>query len=205
MPLNPITITAAINANMLSKGLLGKNSRDIASAIGNAVGSLLLIPNVVTCVVSGTAGPSGVISSLSVLGVSPKLMSSLMFTRGLSKGFTGKNSLDLYNAISAGVAQALFSLYLTGTVLGCGIGTGIGKFVNISEKLLSSRISSEMLFRAMLGTQVGTMSDIIAYGIVTHLKTSVSISVSVLGAVAPIPPVGPVPVAGIPSVTTQIV
>jgi len=57
------------------------------------------------------------------------------------------------------------------------------------------------LFR---GKNVNDLIDAIAFGFATHMKTVPTVSAVVLGAIAPVPPVGPIPVIAMPTVINNI-
>lgn len=204
MPVTPQTLSLSINQNLIVKRFLGEKTVDLASAVSNAVGQILLTPNIVLCTVNGTAGPTGTIISTGILGLNAKAMSSLMRTRAVSKKIIGRDSGKFFEAVSLGITNVLLTTVLTGTVLGCALGSGLGRFVGVNPQILSGRIFSEMVLRKFLGKNAKDLSDIIGFGVATHLQSIVTIPVTVAGVPAPVPPVGPVPVVGIPSTTTNI-
>ena len=57
----------------------------------------------------------------------------------------------------------------------------------------------------MIGRDVTKIANCVAYGIVNQLKAGATFTVLVTGAIAPVPPVGPVPMAGLPAVFSKIV
>lgn len=205
MPVNPTTLSAAIQANMLSKGMVGRNNISMSTAVGTAVGIYLLLPNRITCFLTGVAGPQGAIANTGITGLSAFLMNSYMIAKATTKGFIGRDMLRLFDAVSRGITQILYTSVVTGTVIGCAAGTGVGRFTNLISKELSQYILSQMFLRGLAGRNTIDIADIIAFGVTTHLLGTVTIPVAAVGAPFPVPPVGPVPVAGVPSTMTQII
>ena len=204
MPVTSTILSGAIWSQMTLRRLVGKNSSDIASSVGTAIAQYIIVPNLVTCTLSGTAGPAGIISSTAVVGLVPTAMSSLMLSKAVLKRLTGRDIRTLFDAISMGVVMVLSTMYLSGTSAGCAIGAGVGKFTAINEKALSGLIWKEFLRRKLTGKNNRDLADCVAFGVIKHLQTTVFFSVLVAGAIAPVPPAGPVPVIGIPSLTTKV-
>lgn len=205
MPVIPQAMSAAIFSQMNFKQFTGKNARDLSSAVGTAVANYIVTPNLVSCTLSGVAGPVGSIQSVAVAGLEPNTMSTLMYTlAALNKNLTGRDIGGLFTAVSTGVVQILQGLVLTGTAIGIATGGGVGLFTAVNEKTLSSLIFAQMNLRQMTGKNARDLADCISYGIVTQLQTAVKVTVVTAGTVAPVAPTGPVAVAGIPSATTSI-
>lgn len=204
MPLTAPTISKAILARALVKNMTGRNTSDLADAVGAALAIYLSIPNLVTCSFAGTAGPVGTITSLSVAGLVPTAMSGFMLSKAGTKNLTGRDIIKLFNSISSGVCQNLQTTVLTGSVVGCAVGTGIGSFTAVNEQALSQIMFSQMLLRNMRGRDAVNLCDCISFGVVRQLQSSVKYSVTAAGPIAPTPPTGPVPVAAIPSVYTKV-
>ena len=204
MPVVAPILSNAIQAQFLLKKLTGRDAINIAGSVGSAVARYLTLPNIVTCTLNGTAGPVGNLNSIAVVGLVPNIMSNLMIGKAASKRFSGRDINNFCNAISLGLSQVLVGMVLSGTAIGIALGGGTGSFTVLDERVLSSLLYGEMLRRNINGTRTTSLCEIISFGIVNHLKTSVKFTIVVTGAVAPTPPIGPIPVAGIPSVYTQV-
>jgi hypothetical protein len=204
MPLAAPTISKAVLAQSRTKGLTGIRIPGICDAVGAALATYLAIPNLVTCTFAGTAGPVGSITSLSVAGLVPTAMSGFMLSRASMKTLIGRDIIRLVSAISIGICQNLQTTVLTGSVLGCAVGTGIGSFTAVNEQALSQIMFSQMLLKDIRGRDAINLCDCISFGVVRHLQSSVKYSVAAAGPIAPTPPTGPVPVAAIPSVFTKV-
>lgn len=204
MPLVSNIISTAILNQFAIRKMTGRNTVDISGAIGSAVSQYLILPNIVSCVLNGVAGPIGNVNSIAVIGIVPKVMSNMMYSKAITKNMDGRDLKSFFDAISTGLSQVFLTMFLTGTATGIAVGSGIGRFNLLSENMLSKLLYSFMLSKKMTGRDTIKLCDSISFGIVNHLKTSVTFTLSVVGAVAPVPPVGPVPVIGIPAVFTKI-
>lgn len=204
MPLSPTLLSTAIFQQLSAQGLSGRDSVNISGAVGTAIARYLMMPNQVTCTLAGTAGPIGSINSTVVTGVLPTPLSGQMMLAPQSVRLTGVDKIRLFNGISIGLCQVLMGMILSGTAVGVALGTGIGLFTNISAQALSGMMLVEMYMRKMIGRDARTLCDSISFGFVQHFRTTVQFTVVVSGVVAPTPPVGPVPVAAIPSLFTII-
>jgi len=189
---------------MVVKSMFGRDAGTLADAVGTAVAIHVTTPNMVSCTLNGTAGPVGAITSLSVAGLVAKSMASLMTLKGKFKGIKGRDAASLFEAMSSGIALKLQMMVLSGTCAGCALGTGTGKFTALNAKILSSLILANAMGRSLQGRDIGALADCIAHGVVQHLKSSVTFSVAVSGAVSPTPPTGPVAVVGVPSLLTKV-
>jgi hypothetical protein len=205
MPLVSKIISSAILSQFAIRKMTGRNTIDISGAIGSAVSQYLVIPNMVSCVLNGVAGPIGNVNSVAIIGITPKVMSSMMYSKALTKDMKGRDLRSFFDAISSGLSQVFMTMYLTGTATGIAVGNGIGRFNLLSENSLSKLLYTYMLSKKMTGRDTIKLCDSISFGIVNHLKTSVTFTLSVVGAIAPVPPVGPVPIVGIPAVFTKII
>jgi hypothetical protein len=197
-------ITAGIFSQMNANKLTGRDGIKIADAIGTSVASYLMTPNLVSCTLSGTAGPIGNINSIAVAGLVPKAMSSLMVGKAASKKLKGRDIMKLCDSISNGIVQVLQGMVLSGTAVGIAVGGGVGSFTALSDQALSKLMLGLMQGKKINGRDIAGLCDSISFGVVNHLKTSVRFTTVVTGVIAPVPPVGPVAVAGIPSVFTKI-
>ena len=205
MPISPFLIAKAIQDQFKIREMRGKNISDISSSVGAAVSRILLTPNIVTCTTGGVAGITGVVNSTSLVGLIPQKMSAEMYHKARNKEVKGKVSSKFFEAIAHGVSQQLYTMRLLGNVFGCAVGTGVGTFNTLlKQSVLHSYLSQEMRNRKIIGRDAGNISEIISFGIVTHLLSSVKFNVIVAGAPFPIPPLGPIPVAGIPTVQTNL-
>ena len=202
MPLDSATLSNNIFMQMKAQGFLGKSDKDLADGISLGLSTYLKTPNLISFQLSGTMGPTGTLSSISYAGLVPSAMSSLMVSRA---PFTGKNWKGLCDAISTGFAISFMTSTVSGTTLGIALGTGVGRFISMIDSDLSNRIKSTTAIKQMTGSKKDQMIDAIAFGICTHFKTSVTVLASVTGAVAPVPPAGPVAVSGMPSVFNTII
>ena len=204
MPLAAPILTAGIFSQMNAKKLTGRDGLNLSNAVGTAVANYLMTPNLVSCNLSGTAGPLGNINSVAVVGLVPKAMSSLMVSKAASKSIKGRDIINLCDAISDGITQVLMGMILSGTAVGIAVGGGIGSFTALSDQALSKLMIGFMKSKNINGRDTLGLCDSISFGIVNHLKTSVRFTTVVTGVVAPVPPAGPLAVTGIPSLFTKI-
>jgi len=204
MPVTGKLIAAAIVANCAPRGIKGRDIGAIADAIGSSVAAHVTSPNMVTCTLAGTAGPTGTITSLAVAGIVSKAMSATMLGRATILNLRGRDLSKLFDGVSAGISQVLMGMVLTGTAAGCAVGAGTGKFTALNSSTLSTLMKGKMTLKNMMGRNVGNVCDSVSFGVVTHLKASATFSVVAAGAIAPVPPTGPLAVAGVPSITTKV-
>lgn len=205
MAISGTTIGASIFGQCSAVGFSGRNLQALCSATGNALFQNVLIPNLATCTVNGTAGPTGTIIHVTVLGIIPTAMTSLMNAKAASVGFKGKDMFKLFNAVSRGVTISLMSMQITGGTIGCAVGVGTGRFYGLQANALGTFIKAHDSIKRLLGKEILKLADIFAFGIATHLSQSATFTVTVVGAIAPVPPVGPVAVVSIPTIFTKIV
>lgn len=205
MAISGQAIGAAIFGQCSAVGFTGRDLQSLCSATGNAVFQTVILPNLATCTLNGTAGPTGTIIHITVLGIVPTAMSGLMNAKAAAVGFSGKEMSKLFSAFSRGLSTSLLSMQMTGTVAGCAVGAGTGKFYGLQAAALGSAIKAQHTAKTLTGKESGKLADILAHGIATHLSQSATFTVSVAGAIAPVPPAGPVSVASIPTVFTKIV
>jgi hypothetical protein len=204
MPVVSKAISSAIQMKLSLSNLTGRNIANIADVIGTSVATYLVTPNLVSCSLSGTAGPIGNISSTAVIGLVPTVMSGLMLNKAASKKLNGRDIKKLFDSISYGLSQILMGMVLTGTAVGIAVGVGAGSFTAVNTTTLSNLMYSLMLSKQLTGRDTANLCESISFGIISHLKSSVRFNVLVTGVVAPVPPVGPVAVIGIPSLFTKI-
>jgi hypothetical protein len=126
-------------------------------------------------------------------------MSSLMLLRAASTGLAGKDLKKLLDAISFGVANALNTVIVQGTVIGGGPGTGIGKIVGLVPTGLAFAIMAQESFRLIAGKSLGQLVSAIAFGICTYIMTAGVVTLTDIGVAAP-PPVGPMPIPMAPGI-----
>ena len=204
MPLSASLISGAILTQFTARKYTGRNVIDLSNAVGAAVASYLMIPNLVTCTLSETVGPLGNINSLAVAGLIPTSMSNFMYTKALSKKLKGRDLNGILSAISLGLVQILSAMILSGTAIGIAIGAGTGKFTAVSDQALSKLLVAQMLRYNIKGRNAIDLADSIAFGLVKQLQTATTFSVVATGVIAPVPPTGPVAILGVPSVFTKI-
>lgn len=186
-------------------GIQGRDATKLASAIGTGIGNYLITPNLVTASLNGVAGPLGSVTSVAVVGFEPNSMSAQMNrkARSLSVGLKGRDIGKLFNAISSGLVQVLSTMFVTGTAAGIATGAGTGRFATLNESALTNLINAQMSAKGFTGRDKAKLASCVSAGLVSQMKT-VTLTLTSAGAVAPVPPVGPVSVAGIPTVYNKI-
>jgi hypothetical protein len=204
MPIAPQVISSAIYSQFSLNKLTGRDAIKLASAIGSSVSNYLMLPNMVTCSLNGTAGPMGNISSILVLGAIPTLMSGFMLSKATTMQLKGRDIKKLFDSISKGLSQVFMGMILSGTASGIAVGVGVGNFTSLNYQALSKLMYAAMIAKQLKGRDASILCDAISFGIVNHLKTSVRFTTVVTGVIAPVPPVGPIAVMGIPSIFTKI-
>lgn len=204
MPVTGTLISSAIKLNMTPRSIIGRDAGSLADIVGLSVATHVTAPNMVSCTLNGTAGPTGTITSIAVAGIVGKSMVGMMSMKAQSKKLTGRDVTTLFDAISSGIVQVLMGSVLTGACIGCAVGVGTGKFVALNSKALAGLVMTNATFRAFRGRNMVDLAECIAYGVVNHLTSSATFSVLAAGAISPTPPTGPMPVVGIPSVTTKV-
>ena len=204
MPISDTLISSAIKGYLASMGFTGRDMNKIADAVGKAVFIHISVPNNTSATLAGTVGPLGSVSSLAVAGVVSTAMSAFMKAKGAQNGFTGRDMTKLADAISNGVSQVLMTMVLTGSSIGLALGAGTSKFVALDANVLGGLIKVQLAGLGFSGRDMIKLADMISTGVVQHLQTSATFSVLATGAIAPVPPVGPLAVAGIPTVFSKI-
>jgi len=204
MPIAAKAIAGAIYGQFGAHKYTGKNAIDLSDAVGAAIAQYVKTPNLVTCSLTGLAGPNGQITSMFVLGLNPTTMSKGMMAVASSKKLLGRDMQGILDSISLGLFQTLMGMFLTGTAVGIATGAGTGSFLAANGPALSGILYGAMSKKKLIGKNYMDISDAISFGFATHLKSAVTFSVMCAGVVAPTPPTGPVAVAAIPSLTTSI-
>lgn len=204
MPISASLISSAIQSQFLLRGISGRDAIKIASSVGTSLAKYITLPNLVTCSLNGTAGPIGNINSVSVIGLVPVTMSNFMYSKALSMHLKGRDIKKVFDSISTGIVQILIGMILSGSAAGIAVGGGIGTFSAVNEQALSKILFSELKLINLSGRDSKSFGDCISFGIIKHLQTSVKFTTVVTGAIAPIPPAGPIAVMGIPSIFTKV-
>lgn len=201
MAISSTLLTSSINSQLMLNNFKGRDILKLSEAIGNALSVYLRTPNLVSCLISGSAGVTSSIISTGVVGISSSILSNFMYSKALLFNYKGRDLRRFLEAISKGINTVLMGMMLSGSVLGVGTGGGMGTFSSVNEITLSQLLYSNMTLKNFLGRDCRGICEIIAFGIVNYLRSSVKFSVIASGVVSPIPPV---PVVCIPSVFTQI-
>lgn len=204
MPVVAPVVSTSIYSQFLGQSYTGRDAVNLASIVGNTVAQYLTIPNMITFFISGIAGPVSSVTSLAVVGLIPALMSNLMMMKALSNKFTGRDINGLFSAISLRVCLTLQTMIVNGSAVGVSIGSGIGTFTGVNQVFLSNMLYTQALSKRFTGRDSRAIADCIAFGIAQHLISSVKVTALSTGAPAPVPPVGPVPVIGIPTIYNKI-
>ena len=204
MPISDTLISSAIKGYLASVGFSGRDMGQIADAVGRAIFIHLSTPDITTASIAGTVGPVGSVNSLAVAGIVPTVMSGFIKAKGAQNGFSGRDMTKLADAVSNGVSQVLMTMILSGSAVGIAIGAGTAKFVGLDSNVLGGLIKAQLAGLGFTGRDMVKLADMVATGVVTHLQTSATFSVIATGAIAPVPPVGPLAIAGIPTIFSQI-
>lgn len=204
MPISPTLLSKAIKFQMAGVGFKGRDMSKLADAIGRAVFMHIATPNVTTSSLIGTVGPVGSVNNTAVVGIVPTVMSSFIKAAGLGMGFKGRDMSKLARAISSGISQILMTMVLTGSSVGIALGGGSAKFIGLNATILKNLIKVQMAAVGYKGRDMAKLANMVATGVVTHLMSSATFPVIVSGAIAPVPPVGPLPIGGVPTVFSQI-
>jgi hypothetical protein len=204
MPLSSTLLSSAIKVQMAGVGFKGRDMRKLADAIGRAVFIHLTTPNVTIASLAGTVGPVGSVNNVAVTGIVPVAMSSLMKAKGLQNGFKGRDISKLTRAISMGLSQVLMTMVLNGSAVGIAVGGGTARFIGLNATVLSNLIKVQMASLGFKGRDLLKLAGMVATGVVNHLMSSATFPVISVGAIAPIPPVGPLPIAAVPTIFSKI-
>lgn len=199
MPFPSTTVSAAIWGQMLSRGIRGKNSKDLADAIAIACSIHFLTPGTISLTLTGTAAGPGAYLSVPIVGVTGPSMSALMLGKAASKGFKGKTMKDLFDGISLGVTMSLTSLVVSGVAVGVGIGTGVGRITGFNQKVLEGLLISQFTSKSIVGKSMKDLAEIVSTGIVNCILSTAVVNVTVVGPIVP-PPTGPIAVVGVPNI-----
>ena len=108
-------------------------------------------------------------------------------------------------AISSGVSTHFQTAQATGTVAGLAVGGGTGKFLNMFEDNVTSLLKLNLLGKTFTGKNRDQLAQAIAFGFVNHMKQSPTVTVTVMGAIAPVAPAGPLAITGIPTVFNKLI
>lgn len=204
MPISSTLFSGAIKVQMLAVGFKGRDMRKLADAIGRAMFIHLSTPNITVSTLAGTVGPVSNVNNVAVAGIVPTVMNSLIKAKGLQSGFIGRDLSKLARAISMGLSQILMTMVLNGSAVGIAVGGGSARFVGLNATILSNLIKVQMAALGFRGRDMFKLAGMVATGVVTHLMTSATFPVVATGVIAPIPPVGPLPIAAVPTVFSKI-
>lgn len=198
MPYVPTAIQNLIQLKASSKLLSGNKLPSMVSAISAATSQYILS----TAVVNSTniaLGPGSGTQIGRIAGLVPTSMSSLMLLKATSKGLSGRNIRDFFDAVSFGVVNAAKSIVMQGTIIGAGPGTGTGKIVGLVPTALETLILSQSSFRLISGQKLRDMVSCAAFGICNHIMSTGTVTITDIG-VAASPPVGPITIPAAPGV-----
>lgn len=207
MPVVGKVMSGAIMANFAGRRILGVDAIKIADAVGTAVAMHVTMPNMLTFMCTGVVGPVGTAQSIVPAGFIPKAMSALMMARALQVGFIppGRDMYSLFDAIAAGVCLVMQTSLVQGTILGMAVGGGTAKFTKLNSQVLKGILYANFTARSILGKDAIRIADCIAFGVVNQLISTATYSIIVTGAIAPVPPVGPVAVGGVPAILSKVI
>ena len=96
------------------------------------------------------------------------------------------------------------TMVLNGSTVGLALGGGTARFTGINVTALSSLLKVSLAGVGFTGRDLLKLADMIATGIVQHLQTSATFPVVATGAIAPVPPAGPLAAVGIPSIFSKL-
>jgi hypothetical protein len=132
------TVTGLIMTNALAMGLVGQSTFQLVDSVGQAFAAHML-----TALVIGASTIVGIGKGTGIIvGIVPPVMSASIYSMMLSAGMVGVSSIQLANAIGAGIAIAmtmsLVNTVITGAAIGPvpptfipipSVGTDIGKII----------------------------------------------------------------------------
>jgi hypothetical protein len=124
--------------------------------------------------------------------------------KGLQNGFKGRDLGKLSRAVSTGLSQILMTMVHSGSAVGIAVGGGTSKFVGLNANALSKMLKYNMGNLGFKGRDMRKLASMVSTGVVTHLNTSATFPVIATGAIAPIPPVGPLPIMAVPTIFSKI-
>ena len=200
------TAASLILINESAKNFTGKNIKDLADAIAEALVTYALsTPNLVTFTGSGTVGPVGQVTSISVAPIVPAAMATLMNTKVKSLQLTGTKIFQLFQAISAGVSTHFQTAQMSGSTAGLAVGAGTGRFTNIVEQNVLRMLKLFFRSKRLSGKNAPQLAESVAFGFTSHMKQSPIVTATVAGAIAPVSPAGPIAVTGIPTVFNKLI
>jgi hypothetical protein len=205
MPLSPTLLSGAIKFQMAGVGFAGRDMFKLADAIGRAVFIHVSTPNMTLSSLAGTIGPVGTVNNVApVVGIVPTVMSNLINANGLQSGFVGRDLRKLSQAISFGLSQVLLTMVLNGSAIGVSVGGGSAKFAALNPTVLGNLLKVQMASVGFAGRDMFKLATMVSTGVVMHLMSSATFPVVSVGVIAPIPPVGPLPIAAVPTVFSKI-
>jgi hypothetical protein len=204
MPISSGIISKNIYAQFFRSRITGRNNIDLANAVGMATYMFLSTPNMVTCSLAGTAGPVSTLTSLPPAGLVPAAISKAMLSQAGLRRLTGRSISTIFDAAALGLTISLTGMSLTGNAVGIAVGAGTGIFSAASTQAMANILLSQAVTKYLKGRNNIDLANCIAFGLVTQLQAAVKFTVTAAGVVAPVPPVGPIAVAMIPSVFTKI-
>lgn len=202
MPISNTLISNAIKGYFALEGFTGRDMSALADAIGIGVFEDVCTPSITSGFLTGTVGPVGTVTSVSVAGIVSTAMASLIKAKGAQNGFTGRDMGKLADAVANGVCSVLLTMILQGTTVGLAVGAGTANFVGLNANKLSADI--KLALPSFTGRDILSLADMVATGIVMHLTSSATFSVVAVGAISPVPPVGPIAITGIPILVPTI-
>jgi len=198
MPLVPQTMQGLIQAKGVSELLAGTQFPGLVEAVSMATCQYILS----TATINSTnmaMGPGMGTQTGYIQGLIPTAMSGLMLVKAASMGISGQNTLNLFDAVSFGVCNAMNSVVLQGTIIGAGPGTGQGKVVGLVPEGLQTLILAQTAFRLIAGKNINDLVSVMAFGICNHIMTTATVLCIDIG-VAASPPVGPVMIPSAPGI-----
>ena len=198
MPLLPPTMQGLMQAKGASFLLSGNKFPDFVSAVSAASCQYILASAIVNST-NVALGPGGGTQTGTVQGLIPTGMASLMSSKALSVGLSGRNMNDLFESVSFGVCNGMSAATLQGTIIGAGPGTGIGKITGLVPTALEGAIYAQTIFRVLTGKNIRDIIAAMSFGICNYIMASAFVMCTDIG-VAASPPAGPVVIPAAPGI-----
>lgn len=170
MPINPTTVTPIMEVSLISGGLIGPSSLQMATGLANGLTTYVTTGIIVQSIDIGTLG-AGTGTGLGVI-VPPVLVES-MIASFIAHGIIGIFSIPMATAVATGFMES-FLLGLVETV-SAGVGVGVGEAFMIPNSGVSiPAFISGLSSAGMVGPNIIQLASAVAQGLDQVLPISMS-------------------------------
>lgn len=182
MPVSPVTLIPTLNAAMISQGLAGTFTSQLATGVAQAI--VQFLPTIVVTTVH--LGVLGAGQGIGKVVLEPTSGAAFILGALTSAGMSGTMLPSLAVALAQGIALEINALAIINVVVtGSSNGGGSGFLVGALEAALIPLLLSNLTGQGLLGSSTSQLSLGLGTGIASWMRTGIITTVDVG---TPVPP-----------------